>query len=68
MIIHAVTFDCWGTLLLDSPASDERYRDRRLAGLQRILKTIGVEVSRVELGRAYDASARWLARTWQATP
>ena len=65
MIIHAVTFDCWGTLLLDSPASDERYRDRRLAGLQRILKTIGVEVSRVELGRAYDASARWLARTWQ---
>ena len=65
MIIHAVTFDCWGTLLLDSPASDERYRDRRLAGLQRILKTIGVEVSRVELGWAYDASARWLARTWQ---
>ena len=37
MIIHAVTFDCWGTLLLDSPASDERYRDRRLAGVQRIL-------------------------------
>jgi len=65
MIIHAVTFDCWGTLLLDSPASDERYRDRRLAGLQGIQKTTGVEVSRVELGWAYDASARWLARTWQ---
>jgi len=65
MIFHAVTFDCWGTLLLDSPASDERYRDRRLAGFQRILKTIGVEVRRRELNEAYEASGRWLARTWQ---
>jgi putative hydrolase of the HAD superfamily len=65
MIIHAVTFDCWGTLLLDSPASDERYRDQRLAGFQRILKTIGVEVRRRKLNEAYEASGRWLARTWQ---
>jgi putative hydrolase of the HAD superfamily len=65
MIIHAVTFDCWGTLLLDSPASDERYRDRRLAGVQRILKTSGVDVTRIELHQAYEASGRWLARNWQ---
>ena len=65
MIIHAVTFDCWGTLLLDSPASDERYTPWRLAGLERILRSIGVEAPRHELNQAHDASGRWLARTWQ---
>jgi putative hydrolase of the HAD superfamily len=65
MIVHAVTFDCWGTLLLDSPASDERYMPWRLAGFERILRSIGVEAPRHELNQAYDASARWLARAWQ---
>src|SRR5215471_10266152 len=65
MIVHAVTFDCWGTLLLDSPASDERYMLWRLTGFERILRSIGVEASRHELNQAYDASGRWLARAWQ---
>src|SRR3972149_7582958 len=29
-VIKAVTMDLWGTLLLDSPAADERYRRERL--------------------------------------
>jgi putative hydrolase of the HAD superfamily len=65
MIIHAVTFDCWGTLLLDSPASDERYTPWRLAGLERILRSIGVEAPRHELNQAHDVAGRWLARAWQ---
>lgn len=65
MIVHAVTFDCWGTLLLDSPASDERYMARRMAAFERILQSVGVEATRRELTQAYDASGRWLARTWQ---
>jgi putative hydrolase of the HAD superfamily len=65
MIIHAVTFDCWGTLLLDSPASDERYMPRRVAGFERILRSEGVEAPRHELNQAYDASGRWLAHLWQ---
>ena len=65
MIVHAVTFDCWGTLLLDSPASDERYAPWRLTGIERALMNMGVEVSRHDLKHAYDASGRWLARTWR---
>ena len=65
MIVHAVTFDCWGTLLLDSPGSDERYAGRRVAGFEKILQASGIPVSRRELHRAYEASGHWLARTWQ---
>ena len=65
MIVHAVTFDCWGTLLLDTPASDERYAPWRLAGFERTLRRLGVEVSRHDLKQAYDSSGRWLARTWR---
>ena len=65
MIVHAVTFDCWGTLLLDSPGSDERYASRRLAGFEKILTASGILVHRRELDRAYEASSLWLARTWR---
>jgi putative hydrolase of the HAD superfamily len=65
MIIHAVTFDCWGTLLLDSPASDERYKSRRLAGFEKILTAAGIAIHRWQLDQAYEASGRWLSRTWR---
>ncbi len=65
MIIHAVTFDCWGTLLVDSPGTDERYASRRIAGFEKILNASGIPVPRRELDRAYEASGRWLARTWR---
>src|SRR6266581_2917854 len=65
MIVHAVTFDCWGTLLLDSPGSDERYARRRLAGFEKILTAADIPGHRRELDRAYEASSRWLARTWR---
>jgi putative hydrolase of the HAD superfamily len=65
MIIQAVTFDCWGTLLLDSPASDERYASRRLAGFEKILNAAGIPIPRRELDQAYEASGRWLSRTWR---
>jgi putative hydrolase of the HAD superfamily len=65
MIIQAVTFDCWGTLLLDSPASDERYASRRLAGFAKILNAAGIPIPRRELDQAYEASGRWLSHTWR---
>jgi putative hydrolase of the HAD superfamily len=65
MIVHAVTFDCWGTILLDSPGSDERYAARRLAGFEAILNAASIPVQRRELDRAYEASGRWLAGTWR---
>jgi putative hydrolase of the HAD superfamily len=64
MRIHAVTFDCWGTLLLDSPGSDERYKPWRVRGIGTALKSLGIEVSSQKLGAAYDATMRRLERTW----
>jgi putative hydrolase of the HAD superfamily len=64
--IHAVTFDCWGTLLLDSPGTDERYKDRRLAGIEDVLRTVGIDVGRRRLSEAYEACGRHLSRAWTA--
>jgi putative hydrolase of the HAD superfamily len=64
-MIRAVTLDCWGTLFLDSPASDEGYRRQRLAGIEAVLTASGVTVAPRALERAYAASGRHLARIWE---
>jgi putative hydrolase of the HAD superfamily len=64
-MIRAVTFDCWGTLFLDSPAADEAYRRRRLAGLEAVLTASGVAVTAAGLDRAYDVAVRRLVSFWQ---
>ena len=64
-LVRAVTLDCWGTLFLDGPGSDERYKRHRLAGLQAGLSAVGVAVAPAELERAYAASGRWLGSLWQ---
>jgi len=65
-MIRAVTFDCWGTLLLDSPGSDEQgYRRQRLAGIEAVLTAWGLTVSPRDLDRAYTAAGQRLARIWQ---
>jgi len=63
-MIKAITVDCWGTLFLDGPLSDERYTRQRLAGIEAILVRSGVKVSRQDLHRAYDMSGRRLANIW----
>jgi putative hydrolase of the HAD superfamily len=64
MHIRAVTLDCWGTLLLDGPGSDERYKPRRLSGIEKVLDGLGVEASRQRLSEAYEKSGQRLAHTW----
>jgi len=64
MHIRAVTFDCWGTLLLDGPGSDERYKPHRLSGIEKVLAGLGVEASRQRLSDAYEKSGQRLADTW----
>jgi putative hydrolase of the HAD superfamily len=63
-MIRAITVDCWGTLLLDGPWTDERYMHQRLAGIDAILARSGVKVRRQDLRRAYDLSGRRLAGIW----
>jgi putative hydrolase of the HAD superfamily len=62
---RAVTLDCWGTLLLDGPGSDERYRRRRLAGIAAVLDRAGVRAEAAALERAYDEMARRLGALWR---
>jgi len=64
-VIRAVTLDLWGTLFLDGPASDDRYKRPRLAGMQTALAGAGVPAALDRLDRAYAASGHWLARLWQ---
>lgn len=64
-MIKTVTVDFWGTLLLDSPASDDRYKRQRLAGIETILKEAGVSVFPRDLDWAYDESGRRLVKIWQ---
>jgi len=64
-VIRAVTLDLWGTLFLDGPASDDRYRRPRLAGMQTVLAGAGVPVAPDQLDRAYATVGHWLGRLWQ---
>lgn len=64
-LIRAVTLDLWGTLFLDGPASDDRYKRPRLAGMRTALAGGGIPVAADQLDRAYTASGRWLGRLWQ---
>ena len=59
-----MTVDFWGTLLLDPPSSDNRYKRRRMADFELILGGLGLKVTPVALERAYEDSAGFLGRTW----
>jgi HAD superfamily hydrolase (TIGR01509 family) len=63
-VIEAVTVDFWGTLVLDGPHADERYRHRRLVDFEAILTAAGLSVTGPALARGYTASARELGRLW----
>ena len=64
-VIRAVTLDLWGTLFLDGPASDDRYKRPRLAGMQTVLAGAGVPVAPDRLDQAYATMGHWLGRLWQ---
>jgi len=63
--IRAVTFDFWGTLVVDGPGADERYRAPRMRACRRVLADAGIEVSEDALGAAYDRSMSALHDVWQ---
>ncbi len=64
-MIRAVTVDFWGTLVLDAPSSDNRYKQKRLADFEIILRSAGMVVSPKALDRAYEESGRQLGRIWR---
>ena len=65
MTIRAVTLDFWGTLVVDGPGADERYRTPRLRAWRQVLAEAGIEVSAAALGAAYDRSMGSLHDIWR---
>ncbi|HTY76875.1 MAG TPA: HAD family hydrolase [Candidatus Bathyarchaeia archaeon] len=63
--IRAVSIDLWGTLFLDRPRADERYRRERLTRMAEVLADRGINVSIPSLARGYDESFRRLIRVWR---
>ncbi len=64
MKIRTITIDFWGTLLIDGPSSDNRYKKRRMADFATILTAAGVPAAAAALDRAYDESGSYLSRVW----
>jgi HAD superfamily hydrolase (TIGR01509 family) len=64
MKVETITVDLWGTLFFDGPASDNRYKKRRMADFQTLLAASGLSASTSKLDRAYEASGAYLARVW----
>jgi len=62
--IKTITIDFWGTIVVDGPSMDDRYKKPRLDGFERILHAAGVRVSAAALSAAYDESLRSLGKLW----
>lgn len=65
-MIRAVTVDFWGTLIFDPPSGDNRYKQKRMADFESILRGAEVKVSRRALDRAYEESARRIGEIWRS--
>ena len=64
MKVETITVDLWGTLLFDGPASDNRYKKRRMADFQMLLKSAGLSYPASALDRGYEQSGAYLGRIW----
>ena len=64
LTVRTVTIDLWGTLLVDPPGSDDRYRARRLTDFDTVLRGEGHRFAMAKLERAYHDSAVYLRRVW----
>jgi HAD superfamily hydrolase (TIGR01509 family) len=64
--VATITIDLWGTLFLDGPSTDNRYKKPRMAEFERLLGAASLPVSAAALDRAYDDLRGYLGRLWAA--
>jgi len=62
--VRAVTVDFWGTLVVEGPRADDRYRERRLTDFESILRAAGFRIAARQLARGYEQSRRELTWVW----
>jgi HAD superfamily hydrolase (TIGR01509 family) len=56
--------DFWGTLVVEGPRADDRYRERRLTDFESILRAAGFRIAARQLARGYEQSRRELTWVW----
>lgn len=62
--IQAVTFDCWHTLIYDTPDDDMMRGARRLQRVRQVLRRLHVPVSENVLEEAHEAVWKRLGEVW----
>jgi len=64
IMLRAVTFDLWQTLILDTPEGLRQARADRVGGLRGVLAREGHRVDAADVERAYEAVGRGLETVW----
>jgi putative hydrolase of the HAD superfamily len=64
-MIDTVTFDLWNTLIVNLPLDVEKYRKRRLEGIQKILRERGYDIRSAQLLEAYLRGFEKCKETWR---
>jgi len=62
--LKAITFDLWGTLIIDTPAGSRWSREERIRGIAGILKGAGISTDPEAINRAYVIQGDRLERLW----
>lgn len=63
-MLHAVTFDLWQTLIMDTPEASRWARTERVRGVRDILAGAGVAVTLETVDHAYEAVGERLEACW----
>jgi putative hydrolase of the HAD superfamily len=64
LMLRAVTFDLWQTLILDTPEGLRRARADRIRGLQAVLARHGHWIQHDRIAQAYDTVGTRLEEVW----
>lgn len=63
-MIDAVTFDFWGTVVIDTPEFDNMRKRERMEGVYKILRNHGFNINLETLYEAYDKSWQMFEKIW----
>jgi hypothetical protein len=66
VVIQAVTFDIWETLLFERDGNDRRRLQIRSAKVMQTLKTFGVHLTISQIQDGFTAMHQWFFSIWEA--
>jgi putative hydrolase of the HAD superfamily len=63
-MLKAVTFDLWGTLMMERVKGLRQTRTERIRRIDEVLREIQIALGSEAIDRAYDALGEWLVALW----